>query len=340
MNLKRLSKFASPFLGLLLFGVSLWAISHQLRQYNYRDILQSLAAIPRNQLLLALGLTLLNYMMLTVYDTLGVRYTRHKLPYGKTALAAAISYGITNSAGLELLTGSAIRYRLYSTWGLSAIDIAKVIAFCNLSFWLGLFAVSGVVLIVEPLAVPTLLHLPFSSVQPLGVIFLFLVGGYLLWHYRSKKSLKIGRWVIPHLSARLASVQVVAAALDWLIAGGVLYALLPISAHISFPGFFGIYILGQLAGVISNVPGGLGVFETVLLLSFSPQIPSSSLFGVLLAFRGVYYFLPLIVAVVLLGFYEFRWRLRPFRRKNNYLTNRRDAKGAKKEIGNLRPGKE
>jgi hypothetical protein len=135
-------------------------------------------------------------------------------------------------------------------------------------------------------------------------------------------------------------LQVVTAALDWLIAGGVLYALLPTSAHISFPGFFGIYILGQLAGVISNVPGGLGVFETVLLLSFSPQIPSATLLGVLLAYRGVYYFLPLIMAVVLFGIYEFRQRLRSFRRQNNYLKNRRDAKGAKKEIGTLRPRKE
>lgn len=307
MSLKRLTQFASPVLGILLFGVSLWAIANQLREYDYRDVLSSLGEIPFPKVLLALVLTFLNYLILTLNDTLGVRYSRHKLPYTKTALVAAICYGITNSAGFELLTGSAIRYRLYSNWGLSAIDVAKVIAFCNLSFWLGLFAVGGVVFIVEPLTIPTLLHIPFASLHPLGIIFLMSTLGYLVSPFLSK-SVKIGKWVIPRLSFRLALLQAIAAAIDWVLAGGVLYALLPSVDSLSFPGFLGIYILGQLAGAISNVPGGLGVFETVILLSLSPTVHSASLFGILLAYRGIYYFLPLIVAVLLLGICEIRYR--------------------------------
>ena len=102
MNLKRLSQSASPLLGLLLFRVSLWAICNELREYNYRDVLRSLEEIPNYNLLLALVLTLLNYLILTGYDTLAVRYIRHPVSYRQTALTALISYGISNSIGFAL----------------------------------------------------------------------------------------------------------------------------------------------------------------------------------------------------------------------------------------------
>ena len=127
MNLKRLSQFGSPILGLLLFGVSLWAIATQLREFDYRDIFRSMAEIPRVYLLLAFACTALNYLMLTGYDTLAMRYIRRSIPFRKIALTAVVSQAITNTAGLELLTGSAIRYRFYSAWGLSNLEIAKVI---------------------------------------------------------------------------------------------------------------------------------------------------------------------------------------------------------------------
>jgi glycosyltransferase 2 family protein len=308
MNLKRLSQFGSPILGLLLFGVSLWAIATQLREFDYRDIFRSLAEIPKSYIVLALICTALNYLMLTGYDALAMRYIRRSIPFRKVALTAIISQAITNTAGLELLTGSAIRYRFYSAWGLSTLEIAKVITFCHVSFWLGFFAVSGFVLIGEPVSVPSLLRIPSNSLFPLGTIFLFLVAGYLLWNTWSHKPMKLGKWGIPRLPGKLSLFQTAIAILDWAIAGGVLYVLLLANAPLSYPSFFGIYILGQLAGVISNVPGGLGVFETVLLLSLSAQIPSAELFGALLAYRGIYYFLPLIVAIVLLGIYELRQR--------------------------------
>lgn len=309
MNLKRLSQFGSPILGLLLFGVSLWAIATQLQEFDYRDIFRSMAEIPRVYLLLAFACTALNYLMLTGYDTLAMRYIRRSIPFRKIALTAVVSQAITNTAGLELLTGSAIRYRFYSAWGLSTLEIAKVITFCHVSFWLGFFAVAGLVFITEPISVPSLLRIPSNSLYPLGTIFLFLVAGYLLWNVWSHKPMKLGKWAIPRLPVKISLFQAAIATLDWAIAGGVLYVLLLANAPLSYPSFFGVYILGQLAGVISNVPGGLGVFETVLLLSLSGQISSPELFGALLAYRGIYYFFPLIVAIVLLGIYEVRQQL-------------------------------
>jgi phosphatidylglycerol lysyltransferase len=303
---KKLTRLAPISLSLLLFGISLWAIIHELRKYDIQDVVNSLIAIPRPYLMLAIALTLVNYILFTGYDTLAVYHLRQPLPYRRAALVAIVSYAISNSIGFALLSGSAIRYRFYSAWGFSAAKIAQIIAFCNLSFWLGFFAVGGVIFALQPIATPESLHIPFESVRPIGYIFLGIIAAYLLWSGLSRKPLKIKKLVFPHLPVKLSLIQIALTSLDWMLAAAVLYVLLPVPKHLSYFNFFGIYLLGQLAGIISNVPGGLGVFETVLVLLLAPIISADRLLGVLLAYRGVYYFLPLGISLLLLGLYELK----------------------------------
>ncbi|MGL5803894.1 MAG: lysylphosphatidylglycerol synthase domain-containing protein [Xenococcaceae cyanobacterium] len=293
-------------ISVILFGLSLWAIAQELHKYTPGEIWASLSAIPANYLLLAVGLTCLNYLVLTGYDTLAVRYVRHPIGYFKTATAAVINYGISNSVGLALLSGSAIRYRLYSSWGLSIAKITQIIAFANLSFWLGLFAMGGIVFLVRPFPIPEILHLPFTSVDSLGIIFLCVILAYLSASVFSSKAIRIGAFTIPHLPFSLAIAQITVASLDWMLAAAVFYVLLPSDPSISWSRFFGVYLLAQIAGVVSNVPGGLGVFETVMLLLLSSFISSANILGALLVYRGIYYLLPLIAAALLLGTYELR----------------------------------
>lgn len=304
MTLKQLSRLIYPLLGLLLFAGSLWAISHQLKDYDYRQIIATLGALPSSNLLLAVVLVILSYLVLTVYDILGCYHIRHSLPFLKVMLAAFLGHALSNSVGFAILTGSAIRYRFYSNWGLSAIEIAQVIAFSNLSFWLGIFAVGGIGFVWEPLAIPNMLHLPFASVRPLGVIFLLLVSGYIIGSFWLKSPFKFGKWEISIPTPQLALAQLIIASLDWILAGGVLYVLLPPGNNLSYSGFFGIYLLGQIAGIISHVPGGLGVFETVMLWFLSSNLSAATVFATLVAYRAIYYLLPLAVAMLLLGVYE------------------------------------
>ena len=303
----RLTRIAPIFLTLLLFGLSLWAIASELRKYSLNDVVNSLNAIPDRYLLLAVILTAIDYLFLTGYDTLAVKYINSSLAYKRSALVAIISYGISNSVGLALVSGSAIRYKFYSAWGYSAAKIAQIITFCNLSFWLGLFAVGGTVFTLTPLEIPKQLNLPFLSVRPVGFIFLAIIIAYLLWSSLNKNPLKIKNWVLPHLPFKLSLAQIALTSLDWTFAAAVLYVLLPVS-KVSFFSFFGIYLLAQLAGIISNVPGGLGVFETILILLLSESISADRLLGALLAYRGIYYFLPLVVSILMLGWYEFQQR--------------------------------
>ncbi|WP_041229730.1 lysylphosphatidylglycerol synthase domain-containing protein [Rippkaea orientalis] len=306
---QRLTRWFPSILSVLLFGLSVWVINQELSRYNLREVGKSLATIPPSSLLWAIALTALNYGVLTGYDGLGTIYARHLLPYRKIAFTAIISYGISNIVGFALLSSSAIRYRFYRTWGLSALTIAQLVAFCNLTFWLGLFAMGGLIFVLEPLAIPSLLHLPFASVRPLGAIFLLVMLLYLVATVLGGQPLRLGRWILPHLSVKLAVAQIIVASLDWCLAAAVFYVLISDVVSLSYPAFFGIYLLGQIAGVVSNIPGGLGVFETVMLLLLSRFIASSKLLGALLIYRGIYYFLPLFAALLLLGGYELRQRL-------------------------------
>ncbi|MFQ6078460.1 MAG: bifunctional lysylphosphatidylglycerol flippase/synthetase MprF, partial [Thermodesulfobacteriota bacterium] len=293
-----------PLFGLILFAVALWILHHELGEYHYNDIVQDLWELPTRRLLLALALTILSYSIMTGYDALALRYIRHPLAYVKIALASFIGYSFSNNIGLSMIAGGSVRYRLYSAWNLSTIEITEVVAFCSLTLWLGFFSLGGVVFLFEPVVVPEALHLPFASVRPLGMIFLVLVGGYVLWSALRKSPLKLREWEFPLPSIRLSLIQIIMASLDWILAGSVLYSLLPATANLSYPGFLGIFLLAQIAGLASQIPGGLGVFESVIVLLLSRYLPASSILGSLLAYRGIYYLLPLIVAAVLLGTHE------------------------------------
>jgi uncharacterized membrane protein YbhN (UPF0104 family) len=311
MGKKLLHNFSS-LLGFFLLGLSLWAIANELREYDYRDVFNSLAALPRSRLYWAIGLTILSYLGLATYDSLAFRYIGHSLAYSKSVFTGFISAAATNTVGFAFLTGSAIRYRFYSTWGVSAIAIAQIILFENISFWLGLFAVSGVMFVFYPLEIPTQLHLPFISVRPIGIIFLLLVAAYLLRSLLSRKPLNIRGQEFRFPSLKIALAQLFISGLDWILSTAVLFILLPSSTSLSYPGFLGLYLLAMTAGVVSNVPGGLGVFESIILLLLASKVPATAVLGSLLVYRGVYYLLPLVVATGLLGLYEIRsrWKVR------------------------------
>ncbi|MEH2332140.1 MAG: lysylphosphatidylglycerol synthase domain-containing protein [Nostoc sp.] len=312
--LKKLQLNFSSLFGLLLLVLSLWAIAHELHQYNYRDILNSLAAIPKSRVSWAIWLTAFGYLVMIGYDILGFNYINRSLSWNKIAFTNFISSAFSNTIGFALLTGSAIRYRFYASWGVSAVAIAQVIAFANFTFWLGMFAVAGFLFLINPLNIPTQLHLPFATVRPIGIIFLLLVAAYLLGSIFIKQPLIIRGHEFRFPSFNISLAQIAISSFDWILAAAVLYALLPSNISLSYLDFLGIYLLAMFAGVVSNVPGGLGVFETIILLILSSKVSAAVVLGSMLAYRGVYYFLPLLVAAGLLGLYEIRFRTENFRK--------------------------
>jgi phosphatidylglycerol lysyltransferase len=301
---RKIIKIAGPLLGLVLFLAALSVLHHALAGYRYRDLAAEARSVPAARLLGALLLTVLNYVVLTGYDALAIRYIGRALNYGRIAFASFIGYAFSNNIGLSMIAGGSVRYRLYTSWGFSLLEVTKMVAFYTLTLWLGLLSVCGLAFIAEPVALPALMRLPFASARPLGIIFLITVCVYLSWSAVRRKPVVILSREITAPSVRLSAAQIALASLDWLLAGSVLFVLLPGIPGLSFPAFLGMYLLAQVAGLASQVPGGLGVFETVFLLLLPPGVAPSHAVGALLLYRAIYYLLPLILASVMLGMYE------------------------------------
>jgi phosphatidylglycerol lysyltransferase len=303
-RLKRIAPFLKPLLVLALFAVALGVLQDTLARYNYHDIVVYVSSLPAHQVAAAVLLTLLGYLVMTGYDTLAFRYIRHPLPYRKIALASFIGYAFNNNAGLSGLVGGSLRYRLYNAWRLNAVDIARVIAFCTISFWLGFVLLGGSLFIFVPPEIPSAIHLPFNSVRLLGIALLIPAIAYLVWIAVRREPVRIRQWEFELPTLRLFAAQVAISALDWILAASVLYILLPDALPLTFSRFLGIFFLAQIAGVASNVPGGLGIFEAVILIFLAPFFSASAILGALVAFRVIYYLLPLCVAAILLAIHE------------------------------------
>ena len=286
----KILRYFGSLAGICLFVLALVVIHHRLKAYHFGDITAQIHRTTFISLLLAVLLTVLDYFVLTFYDTLALYYLRQQLKYHRIALASFVSYVFGHN--LTILGSSTARYRIYSALGISTPEIAKLIIFCSVTFWMGFFSVAGAAFIFLHPRIPAALHIPLASVRPLGFVFAAIVIGYVFYSGLSKKPLKFGNWEFARLSPAIIFAQIVISCTDWLLAGGVLYALLPSNTELGYFQFVGIFLLAQIVGLLSYVPGGLGVFETVILLSLSPFAESSAIFGSLLLYRLIYYLIP------------------------------------------------
>jgi phosphatidylglycerol lysyltransferase len=283
--------------------VALFVLHHLLGQYRFSDILARMRAIPDVKLLRAAFFTCAGYGCLTLYDALAVRFAGARVPYPRVALISFMGYAIGHNVGFNSLSGGAVRFRAYSALGLSAKQIATIIAFGTLTFFLGAGVLLGLSLLSNAGLSGSVLHVHAWLAIAAGGLLFAGVGAYLWLVCTRHAPLRFKHFEIPVPKARVAFAQIGVSCLDMLCAAAVLYVLLPPQAALSFAAFAGVYLLALAAGVLSNVPGGIGVFEFVLLLLL-PNVPQDRLLGALLAYRAIYYFAPFALALVLLGVHE------------------------------------
>jgi len=306
---KNIIPILSAILGIGLFAAAVVVLHNELRVFHYHDIVREVSNHSASIIMLAVLFTALNYAVLTLYEILGFRYIKKPLQWRKIAFTSYVSFAFSNNVGFYTLSGSAVRFRFYSQWGISSFDISRLIAFTSVTtFWLGLCAVCGLVFTIYPLAVPAVLHLPFASTRVPGIVFLGLVAMALSVAAFKKKPFRFRSWEFAIPELRLVAGLIITACFDWVLAAAVLFVLLP-HGSIAFPVFLGIFLVAQVAGLISHVPGGLGVFESIVVLML-PSIPSSTVFGSLILFRIIYYLIPLTMSAIILAVYEMRQHTR------------------------------
>ena len=294
-----------------LFFLALGALRREIRMNRLEDVLLYFHDIPAGRFFEALLFSLGSYLALTFYDFLGLKNMRKPLGYPRTALTSFIAYTFSHNIGASPITGGGIRYRLYSTWGLTAGEAASVVVTCAMTFWVGFLTMGTVFFFLRPPDLPPFqlppAHFLFMSFQFDSTVFSGLVFGagifcalvlaaYLLSAVFVRKTLKIARWQFPTPTVPIALGQMAAGSMDWICSGAALYTLLP-SSPLSFPSFMTIYLSAQIIGFISQVPGGLGVLDVVILETLEPVLPATSIAGSLLAFRVCYYIIPFVMGL-------------------------------------------
>lgn len=300
--------FLAPAFGLVIFALALWLLHHALRQYHYRDIVHAIRAIPHEQVVTAALLALCSYACLTLHDVLAVRYAGESLAYRRIAFASFAGYSISNSVGFSFLSGGTVRYRFYSAWGVSAIDIARIIAFCAVTSWLGFGTLAGLALVIEPGLLAGVINLSPALLRAIGVIILSLVSSYVFACALRFGPVNRGGWEFSLPKLPLACAQIVISAVDHAFVAATLYMLLPAGTAVSYPAFAVVFVLALAGGMLSQVPGGVGVFESLVVTLLNGKVEGSGVIAALFAYRAIYYLLPLGASLAMIAAYEVRRR--------------------------------
>jgi phosphatidylglycerol lysyltransferase len=290
---------------LIVFVAALYVLHVELGALGWHRLNRHLSQTPLWRLAAALGLTAINYAVLTTYDLLAFASIGKVLPRRAIAGTAALAYAISHNVGFAMLSGAAIRYRFYARWGVTPREFAQVVISYSVTFWLGLFALGGASLVVwHDAATGVWLGHPIAAV--IGWVLIAVAVLYVLAAGLRREFLWRS-WMLPLPGVTIAALQLVVSSIDWALAGAVLYVLLP--AHtLAFLPFLGAFLVAMLAGMASHVPGGIGVFEGSIVLMLGPRVPSDQLVPSLVIFRVVYYLVPLAIALVALVWDETRRR--------------------------------
>ncbi|AUY33509.1 bifunctional lysylphosphatidylglycerol flippase/synthetase MprF [Pseudomonas soli] len=308
--LERLSKYRQPLglaLTLLLFAMGLIACRHLLSELDIYALHDAMLSVPTQSLLGALLATLVGFVILLGYEWSASRYAAVQLPPRTLVLGGFSAFAIGNAIGLSMLSGGSVRYRLYARQGLGAAEVARMTVFASLSLGCALPPLAALATLSDLPAAATALRLPAPLLGGIAIAVLVAAVALVMGLYRRRLPeqpladnllVQFGRRTLRLPGARLTALQLLITALDVAAAATVLYLLLPEAPP--FGAFVLVYLLALAAGVLSHVPGGVGVFEAILLAAFANQLGAAPLAAALLLYRLIYVVLPLLVACVLL----------------------------------------
>ncbi len=278
----------------LMFCIAAFLVHRELKSYPLSQIKDVIISMPWQCLVLGIVLTGLNYLVLSFYDWLGLRYAGQKISIPKLIMASSISYAISNNTGHALISGTSVRYRFYTAWGVPGWDVVKTSFFLALTFIVGAFTLQVITAWIIPgnyahLAEPQVVR----AITWLCAAFLILYWAAVLFLH---KPITIRNMTFTLPSPLMALTQTIVSCLDLVLAGFILYLFVEYKIDIPFGNFLTIFIVSLIVGLLSHVPGGLGVFEGMFLWLSGPEISSIDLLGALIIYRILYYFIPLVFA--------------------------------------------
>ncbi len=308
----RVRTVGAALLMLVVVVVAIGALRQILSGLSWADIRGELARIPPGRIALSVGLTVASYIVLTGYDVVSLRIIRRPVPYRTAALASFTSYIFSHNFGFAVLTGGAARLRIYRRHGLTLGEVAQIMAMTGVTFWMGVLLLLGIGFVTVPgaLAIGGW-GIGHGYQAGIGVLILAALAGYVaILHRRAGQALTLFGWTLVLPSPRIAAVQFLLAAVDLTLATAALFVLVPGLSIAVFPVMLVGYLLAFLSGLLAHAPGGVGVFEAVMLLAL-PDVDRSALFAALLLFRLIYYLIPLAIGILVFAAHELHCRCHP-----------------------------
>ena len=264
-------------------------------QYTWSEVRESVRQIPVHRLFASIGFAAASYICLSGFDTLALIYVGKPLAYRRTLLASFTSLSIGHNVGVSAMSSGAVRYRFYSRWGLTAADVGKLILFCGMTVALGLLSLAGLLLALQPGVAGDLLGIGRAASVAVSIGCLAVPVIYLVTAALFKKPFKLWKWTVAPPGLRLALAQVAVGTLNFTCVAACLNQLLAAFTEAGYLKVATAYVTANITAIVSHVPGGLGVLEATVLYI----LPGATSIGALLAFRVVYFFLPLAIGLPL-----------------------------------------
>jgi uncharacterized membrane protein YbhN (UPF0104 family) len=284
-----------------IIAIAAFTLFHILHDVDVAKVTAALGATPLQNIALAALFVAAAYLTLTFYDLFALRTIgKSNVPYRVAAFASFTSYSIGHNIGATVFTGGAVRFRIYSAWGLSIIDVTKIAFVTGLTFWLGNAFVLGLGMAYEPEVASAIDQLSPAFNRLLGLAGLAAIIGYLAWLLPRKRVIGRNGWLVTLPNASLTVVQIVLGILDLGLSGLAMYMLVPADPPLDFVNVLVAFVLATLLGFLSHAPGGLGVFDAAMMVGLR-QYNKEELLAALLLFRLLYYVTPFALALSFLG---------------------------------------
>jgi glycosyltransferase 2 family protein len=296
---KRLGIAAS----LVIIAFAITTLIRTLKGVDTGVILTALTELPPHHIVLAALCVVGAFCTLTFYDYFALRTIgKNHVPYRIAALSSFTSYSIGHNIGATVFTGGAIRFRIYSDYGLSAIDVAKICFLSGLTFWLGNLFVLGLGMAAHQWAASAMDLLPPAINRLIALGCLAGIVTYFVWLVMGKDRRELGQngWKVVLPSARLTLLQILIGVIDLGFCALAFYLLMPMQPGISFISLAVVFILATLLGFASHAPGSLGVFDAAMLVAL-PEFGREQLLATLVVYRILYFLVPFALAISIMG---------------------------------------
>jgi uncharacterized membrane protein YbhN (UPF0104 family) len=299
----RLKTYAGVAVSVLLATLAGYVLWNTFQKISFADVVAQMRAVPASKLALAALCAAGAFTALAFYEVAVVRYVKHCIGRAKPMLTALIAFPLGHAVGQAMLSGGALRYRMYTPAGFSATEVGATVLLANLPYALAFGLLLDLSLVLAAERLEPMFRISSQWLFALGVLGLCKDAGYILLILLRKKPVRLGGWSVNLPTPAMTALQLVVGLVDLLLVSSVLFLMLPESADIAYLAFLGAYLASVLAGVLSHVPAGLGVIESMLLLLL-PDVPPEQLLAAVLMYRVIYEIVPVLLALTLWSVFE------------------------------------